>query len=174
MDNQQGHTVWNTELCSMLCGSLDGRGVWGRIDTCISMAESLCLCYPLLHSPGMFSQSFAWCLSPGFWSNITSSAWEHLATLLKQFCHHSPSPDCSIFLQSSYHHLTFIIYPPPVPVYPSCPEQQLAHHNDLINSLWMSGASLVAQMLKNLLAMQKTQVWSLGWEDPLENGMVTH
>ena len=25
----------------MLCGSLDGRGVWGRMDTCIRMAESL-------------------------------------------------------------------------------------------------------------------------------------
>ena len=29
------------ELCSMSCGSLLGRGVWGRIDTCICMAESL-------------------------------------------------------------------------------------------------------------------------------------
>ena len=29
------------ELCSMLCGSLDGRGVWGRMDTCICVAESL-------------------------------------------------------------------------------------------------------------------------------------
>ena len=29
------------ELCSMLCGSLDRRGVWERIDACISMAESL-------------------------------------------------------------------------------------------------------------------------------------
>ena len=26
----------------MLCASLDGRGVWGRMDTCICMAESLC------------------------------------------------------------------------------------------------------------------------------------
>ena len=26
----------------MLCGSLDGRGVWGRMDTYICMAESLC------------------------------------------------------------------------------------------------------------------------------------
>ena len=26
----------------MLCGSLDGRGVWGRTDTCVCMAESLC------------------------------------------------------------------------------------------------------------------------------------
>ena len=29
------------EFCSMLCGSLDGRGVWGRMDTCICMAETL-------------------------------------------------------------------------------------------------------------------------------------
>ena len=29
------------ELCSMLCGSLDGREVWGRMDTGICMAESL-------------------------------------------------------------------------------------------------------------------------------------
>ena len=26
----------------MLCGSLDGRGVWRRTDTCICIAESLC------------------------------------------------------------------------------------------------------------------------------------
>ena len=37
MNNPQGHR----ELCSMLPGSLDGRGVWGRMDTCKSMAESL-------------------------------------------------------------------------------------------------------------------------------------
>jgi len=29
----------------MLCDSLDGRGVWGGMDTCICMAESLC-CSP--------------------------------------------------------------------------------------------------------------------------------
>ena len=29
------------ELYSMLCGSQDGRGVWGKMDTCICMAESL-------------------------------------------------------------------------------------------------------------------------------------
>ena len=27
------------EFCSMLCGSLDGKGVWGRMDTCKCMAE---------------------------------------------------------------------------------------------------------------------------------------
>ena len=35
-------------------------------------------------------------------------------------------------------------------------------------------ASLVAQMVKNLPAMQVTWVRSLGWEDPLEKGMATH
>ena len=35
-------------------------------------------------------------------------------------------------------------------------------------------ASLVAQMIKKLPAMQETWVQSLGWEDPLEEGMATH
>ena len=35
-------------------------------------------------------------------------------------------------------------------------------------------ASRVAQMIKNLPAMQETRVQSLGWEDPLEKGMATH
>ena len=34
--------------------------------------------------------------------------------------------------------------------------------------------SLVAQTVKNLLAMQETWVLPLGWEDPLEKGMATH
>ena len=38
----------------------------------------------------------------------------------------------------------------------------------------ITGASLVAQTVKNLPAMQETQVWSLGWEDPLEMGTATH
>ena len=36
------------------------------------------------------------------------------------------------------------------------------------------GVSLVAQMVKNLPAVQKTWVQSLGQEDPLEKGMTTH
>ena len=35
-------------------------------------------------------------------------------------------------------------------------------------------ASLVIQMVKNLPAIQETWVQSLGWEDPLEEGMATH
>ena len=35
-------------------------------------------------------------------------------------------------------------------------------------------ASLVAQTIKNLPTMQKTWVWSLCWQDSLEEGMGTH
>ena len=38
----------------------------------------------------------------------------------------------------------------------------------------MHNASLVAQIVKNLPAMQETSVRSLGWDDPLEEGMATH
>ena len=41
MGNQQGPIVHHRELRSTLCGSLDGRGVLGRVDTYICMAESL-------------------------------------------------------------------------------------------------------------------------------------
>ena len=36
------------------------------------------------------------------------------------------------------------------------------------------GASLVAQLVKNLPAVQKTRVQSLGWEDHLEKEMAIH
>ena len=37
-----------------------------------------------------------------------------------------------------------------------------------------NGASLVPQMVNHLPAMRKTQVPSLGWEDPLEEEMAAH
>ena len=36
------------------------------------------------------------------------------------------------------------------------------------------GASLIAQLGKNLPAMQETRVRFLGWENPLEKEMATH
>ena len=38
----------------------------------------------------------------------------------------------------------------------------------------MLGASLMAQIIKSLPAMQKTQVQSLDWEDPVEKEMAIH
>ena len=39
-----------------------------------------------------------------------------------------------------------------------------------MESRWVS---LVAQLVKNLPAMQETWIQFLGWEDPLEKGMAT-
>ena len=38
----------------------------------------------------------------------------------------------------------------------------------------LNGASLEAQLVKNLPAMWETWVQPLGWEDPLEKAMATH
>ena len=46
----------------------------------------------------------------------------------------------------------------------------------LLNSRCINGtwASLIAQLVKNLPAMQETPVWFLGQKDPLEKGKATH
>ena len=44
----------------------------------------------------------------------------------------------------------------------------------LVQYYWRCGASMVAQMVKNLPEMQDTWVQFLGQEDPLEKGMATH
>ena len=43
-----------------------------------------------------------------------------------------------------------------------------------IDTVFLIWASLVAQMVKNLPAMQETRVQPLGQEDPLEKEMATH
>ena len=40
--------------------------------------------------------------------------------------------------------------------------------------LLIAVASLVAQSVKNLPAVQETWVQTLGWEDPLDKGKATH
>ena len=49
--------------------------------------------------------------------------------------------------------------------------ERLIHTQDLKITF---RTSLVAQKVENLLAMRETWVQSLGWEDPLEEGMATH
>ena len=49
------------------------------------------------------------------------------------------------------------------------PGGMVCHHTKISHSYL-----LVAQAVKNLPAMRETWVQSLGWEDPLEEGMATH
>ena len=51
---------------------------------------------------------------------------------------------------------------------------QMAWYHDYRWYLWLQMASLMAQLVKSLPAMLETWVQALGWEDPLENRMVTH
>ena len=51
------------------------------------------------------------------------------------------------------------------------PGQKSEHFEKDKGLLW---ASFVAQLVKNLPAMQETWVRSLGWEDPLEMGKAIH
>ena len=51
-------------------------------------------------------------------------------------------------------------------------EAQIYNGEKSLFSKWW--ASLVAQLGKNLPAMQEAWVQSLGWADPLEMGMATH
>ena len=44
----------------------------------------------------------------------------------------------------------------------------------LLGALLLRGASLVAQMVKSLLAVWETRLWSVGREDPLEEEMANH
>ena len=50
-------------------------------------------------------------------------------------------------------------------------DQNVNHFQSFCACLW---TSLVAQTVKNLLAMQETQVLSLGQEDAMEKGMAAH
>ena len=47
-------------------------------------------------------------------------------------------------------------------------------HNGSNDYCLVRKVSLVAQVVKSLPAVQKTWVQSVGWEDPLEEGMANH
>ena len=51
---------------------------------------------------------------------------------------------------------------------------QLSKCYRLSEMYMLSAASLVAEMVNDLPALQETWVPSLGWEDSLEKGMATH
>ena len=53
------------------------------------------------------------------------------------------------------------------------PESESSPGEGTSYPLQYSWTSLVAQMLNNLPAMWENWVWSLGWEDPLKEGMAT-
>jgi len=66
--------------------------------------------------------------------------------------------------------LSYIIYT----VYSVCDNAGLSQVRECESSFYLQRASLIAQSVKNLPAMQETWVRFLGWEHPLEKEMTTH
>ena len=97
-----------------------------------------------------------------------------------KFLSHAKSTKCSFSCLSLYYNLLYQIYSQIVVVFASVAHgswRMLGNSKMLIfmlNLYVYRCASLVAQMVKNLPTMWDTWVWSLGREDPLEEGMATH
>ena len=62
----------------------------------------------------------------------------------------------------------------PVPTTESNPLSKISFNQRMSTCELLLWASPVAQLIKNLPAVQETRVQSLGWEDPLEKGKATH
>ena len=106
-----------------------------------------------------------------------------------QRCHTCPGPwNCSIVLAFSARvHINLLIYTQENATFDQNIQVKEGQEVDTqkYTVLWTqvcpfdisythNQASLLAQMVKNLPAMWETWVLSLGWEDPLEEGMATH
>ena len=80
--------VRHRELCSKLCGSLDGRGVWGRMDTGVYLAESLC------YSPETITLLISYAFKLWCWRRllrVPRTARRSNQSILKEI-----SPGCSL------------------------------------------------------------------------------
>ena len=60
------------------------------------------------------------------------------------------------------------------PIMQSEAKSEKEKQTSYINPIYMRSRKMVAQLVKNLPAMQETWIRSPGWEDPLEEGMATH
>ena len=78
--------------------------------------------------------------------------------------HLSATCPCILYGKHSNSHHSSDTFPLSLSVLACCP--QIIYYS--------IGASLVAQMVKNLLEIQETGVPSLGWEDSLEKEVATH
>ena len=61
-------TLWHRDLCSMPCGSLDGRRVWERMGTYIYMAEYFCSPPETITKIVNWSNGLPWWLS---WERVS-------------------------------------------------------------------------------------------------------
>ena len=132
--NQQGLTVQHRQLCSGLCGSLDRRGVWGRMDTSICMAESL------WKHPNMVNQC----------SDQIRSVAESCPTLCDPMNHSTPGlpvhHQLLEFTETHVHRVSDAIQPSHPLSSPSPPVPNPSQHYSLFQ--WVNSSHEVAKVLE--------------------------
>ena len=156
----------------MLCGRLDGRGVWERMDTCVygwapllsiwnyhnivnwlyssakwevKKKKGTCGDEISLCYPYQFPYLEARVIQPDAEQKLLQEAWST--------CWYLQDADCCLL--GGFLHIGLRIY-------------------QIILRSGQLRTSVVAQMVKNLPAMQEAQVQSLGREDALWKEMATH
>ena len=102
-----------------------------------------------------------------FWMLIFNPAFHSPFTLSKRLFSSSLLFAIRVVVSPAY--LRLLIFLPAVLI-PACALSSPAFHK----TYSAYRVSLMAQLLKNLPAVWKTWVWSLGWEEPLEEDMATH
>ena len=145
-DNQQGPPAWYRVLCSVLCGSLDGRGVWGRMDACICMTESLCSPHETLTTL-LIGYQFSSVRSLSH-LQLFATPW----TAARQASVHHQLPE---FTQTHVHWVGDAIQPSHPLSSPSLPALNLSQHQGLFK--WVHSSDQVAKGLEFQLQHQSFQ-----------------
>ena len=102
------------------------------------------------------------------------NAFISFGSLLRRGIADSLSRLCFVFwhlFPKCLYHFTLILYSPKI--FSSVFNYKFYGFTFRSMSDFIYVSSLVSQLVKNPPAMQETWVWSLGWEDPLEEAMAT-
>ena len=141
------------ELYLVLCGSLDGKGVWGEMDKCICMAESV-WCAPQTITTLSIDNQFS--------SVVSNSLWPHKSQHARPPC---PSPTPGVYPDSCpsswwcHPAISSSVIP-----FSSCPQSLPASESFPMNQLFAwDGQSIGASALASVLP-KNIQDWSpSGW-----------
>ena len=113
--------------------------------------------------------------------NFEIPHWEYLLLVQKNFLHFlscdgvaGPLSGCCSYLFSGRRVKTLSATSPGLSLMLSPPTACWGFFFHSALGLRFAQASLVAQLVKNLPAIQQTWVQPLGWRDPLEKGKATH
>ena len=148
------------ELCSVLCGSLDRRGVWGRMDTCICWLNPFAVYLKLSQHILLIVCQFS---SVQFSRSVVSDSLQpHESQHARPPC---PSPTPGVYSNSCpsswwcHPAISSSVIP-----FSSCPQSFLASESFPVSQLFASGGqSTAVSALAPVLPMNTQDCSPLGW-----------